>query len=333
MKVIIADQAGVCFGVKRALDLVNTESERGGPLATLGPLIHNPQVVCDLESRGVKVVRGIEEADGAIVMPSHGVPREVVAAAENAGLRVIDATCPFVAKVHRRVEALALEGYTVVVVGDAGHSEVRAIMSAAGDNAVVISSVEDADLMDWSGRKVGIVSQTTQTPERFGEIVGRIAARAVEVVAHNTICYATHDRQSAARNLAPRVDAMFVVGGRNSANTNRLAEICEESGVATYHIETADEIEPAWVAGMSTVGLTAGASTPEWIIEEVRSRLESLGLHFRVFVIGYPIAGNHQHNRARLHRRGPGLAARRRDHQYQRPRTARHTRLPFLLVR
>lgn len=276
MRVIVADRAGVCFGVKRALDLVNAECERGRPLFTLGPLIHNPQVVHDLESKGVRVARSIDEAECAIVMPSHGVPREVLEEAEAAGLRVIDATCPFVAKVHARVRHLGARGYTVVVVGDVGHSEVKAILSAAGDDAVVISTVDEVDGRDWRGAKVGIVSQTTQTPERFGQIVGRIAERAAEVIAYNTICYATYDRQTAARNLAPNVEAMFVVGGRNSANTNRLVEICRETGVPTYHIETADEIDPNWVTGMNVVGLTAGASTPEWIIHEVRSRLEQL---------------------------------------------------------
>jgi len=277
MKVIVADQAGVCFGVKRALDLVNKEAEKGGGLATLGPLIHNPQVVKALEEKGVRVVKSVEEAaSGSIVMPSHGVPKDVLQAAEDAGLRIVDATCPFVAVVHRKVEALARDGYTVVVVGDAGHSEVKAIVSAAGEGALVISSAEEASRIDWSGKKVGIVSQTTQTPERFGEIVGIIAARAREIVAHNTICYATHDRQTAARELAPQVEAMFVVGGRNSANTNRLADICRESGVPTYHIETADEIRSEWVNGMHVVGLTAGASTPEWIIEEVKARLEGM---------------------------------------------------------
>lgn len=277
MRVLIADQAGVCFGVKRALDLVNAECDSGAALCTLGPLIHNPQVVHDLEAKGVKVIRSVDEvADGAVVMPSHGVPSDVLAAAQAAGLRIIDATCPFVATVHERVRELARQGYAVVVVGDEGHSEVRAIRSAAGDDAIVISSVEEVDSLDWSGRKVGVVSQTTQTPERFGEIVGRIAAKAPEVVAYNTICYATHDRQTAARNLSPQVDAMFVVGGRNSANTNRLAEICEEAGVPTYHIETAAEIDAEAIAGMACVGLTAGASTPQSIIDEVRHRLEQL---------------------------------------------------------
>ena len=277
MKVIVADQAGVCFGVKRALDLVEAEVGKGGALATLGPLIHNPQVVHRLEEKGVRVVRQVSEVrGGAVVMPSHGVPKDVQDSAEKVGLRVIDATCPFVANVHKVVKRLAGHGYLVVVVGDTGHSEVKAIRSAAGDEAIVISSPEEVNAFDWSGKKVGIVCQTTQTPERFGEIVGRIAARAKEVVAHNTICYATHDRQSAARELAPKVDAMFVVGGRNSANTNRLAEICRESGVPTFHIETADEIDESAVKGLRVVGLTAGASTPDWIIDEVKARLERL---------------------------------------------------------
>ena len=277
MKVVVADQSGVCFGVRRALDLVNAEAEKGGELATLGPLIHNPQAVRDLQARGVRVAKTVDEVQrGAVVMPSHGVPREVQDAARKAGLRIVDATCPFVSNVHQRVRKLASSGYLVVVVGDEGHSEVKAIRSAAGENAVVVSSASDVEKIDWSGKIVGIVSQTTQTPERFGEVVGKIAESAKEIVAHNTICYATHDRQTAVRDLAPRVDAMFVVGGRNSANTNRLTEICRHCGVPTYHIETASEIQPDWVHGMDVVGLTAGASTPDWIINDVKDALEKL---------------------------------------------------------
>ena len=277
MKVIVAQQAGVCYGVRRALELVNSELEKGRKLATLGPLIHNPQVVQRLEEKGARVIHSIDEADNdAIVVPSHGVAIEIREAAEKAGLRIVDATCPFVAKVHKIAKRLVDCGYQVVVVGDPGHSEVKGILSAAGEDAIVINSIEDLERYDWSAKKVGVVSQTTQTPERFGEIVGRIASQAAEVVAHNTICYATHDRQSAARNLAPNVDAMFVVGGRNSANTNRLAEICRETGVPTHHIETADEIDPETVRNYSVVGLTAGASTPDWIIEEVKAKLEAI---------------------------------------------------------
>lgn len=277
MRVIVAQHAGMCFGVRRALDLVESEADRGTPLATLGPLIHNPQVVSRLEQKGVRVVRDVKEAaGGAVVLPSHGATASVKDCAIKLGLSVIDATCPYVAKVHEIARQLASAGYLVVVVGDAGHTEVKAILSAAGKDAVVVGSVDEVDAHDWSGRKVGVVSQTTQTAQRFGEIVGLIASRAKEVLAHNTICHATADRQSAARELAPSVDAIFVVGGRNSANTNRLAEICRESGVPTFHVETAEEIPESAVKGFRIVGLTAGASTPDWIIEEVKSRLEAL---------------------------------------------------------
>lgn len=277
MKVVVADRAGVCFGVKRALELVAAESGGGEPIATLGPLIHNPQVVDRLTEQGVRVVGSVEEAEaGGIVMPSHGVPSSVKDAAEAAGLRVIDATCPFVANVHQKVDALSSEGYTVVILGDPDHSEVKAIRSAAGDGAVVISTPEQARQTNWSGKRVGVVCQTTQVPDRFAETVGAIAAGAKEVVAYNTICYATSERQAAARALAPEVEAMFVVGGRNSANTNRLTEICLEAGVPTFHVETAAEVRPEWVKGMQVVGVTAGASTPDWIIDEVRELLEQL---------------------------------------------------------
>jgi len=276
MKVIVAEHAGFCFGVKRALDLVMKAADEEQPLYTLGPLIHNPQVVEKLQERGVRVIRDVSEAaSGRVVMPSHGVPKSVAEQAARSGLRPLDAACPYVVNVHKRVAKLAAEGFKVVVVGDPGHSEVKGILSAAGENAVAISSPEEAARQTWTGR-VGIVSQTTQTADRFGEIVGIIARTAAEVRAFNTICYATRDRQDAAIEIAPRVDAMVVVGGRNSANTTRLREICESAGVPTFHIETANELDPLWFSGMQTVGLTAGASTPDWVIQEVRRRLEEL---------------------------------------------------------
>jgi (E)-4-hydroxy-3-methyl-but-2-enyl pyrophosphate reductase len=274
MKVIVAEHAGVCFGVKRALDLVFNAAQDEGPLHTLGPLIHNPQVVQKLSDSGVKVVKDVSEVEsGRLVMPSHGVTREVLGAAEGAGLEIIDATCPFVAKVHRNVQALTRDGYTVVIVGDRGHSEVKGIMSAAGDGAIVISTPEEARERALCGR-IGIVAQTTQTEERFGEIVRIISETARETKVFNTICTATRDRQQAVVKIAHNVDAMFVVGGRNSANTNRLAEICQATGVETHHIETADEIQDEWLVGKQVVGLTAGASTPQWLIDEVVEKLE-----------------------------------------------------------
>lgn len=276
MKVIVADHAGFCFGVKRALDMVLKAAEKGKPLYTLGPLIHNPQVVEKLRAAGVEVVKDVRDVkEGWLVMPSHGVPKEVTKAAKDAGLVIVDVTCPFVAKVHKRAEDLAEQGFQVVVVGDSGHSEVKGILSAAGDSATTVSTPEEAKGAAWTGR-VGIVAQTTQVEERFQEIVEIISGLAGEVQAYDTICYATRDRQTAVLQLAPRVQALMVVGGRNSANTTRLREICESTGLPTYHIETADEIDDAWFNGIAVVGLTAGASTPDWIIEEVQRKLETV---------------------------------------------------------
>lgn len=277
MKVIIAERAGMCFGVNRALQMVDSVAENKNLVATLGPLIHNPQVVNELRQRGVGMVSDISELEtGTLVIPSHGTTKEMESGAAEAGLEVLDATCPFVANVHKKAGFLASEGYQVVVVGDPGHTEVKGIVSAAGDQAIIVRNLEDAMQIDWSGKRVGLVSQTTQKPESFGAIAGYIASTSAEILAYNTVCYSTQERQSAARELAPEVDVMVVVGGRNSANTNRLTEICIESGVPTYHVEIASDISPEWFQNAQVVGITAGASTPDWVIEEVKQSLESL---------------------------------------------------------
>jgi small subunit ribosomal protein S1 len=276
MQVVIAEHAGFCFGVRRAIELVTRAVESGGPLTTLGPLIHNPQEVERLAASGVHVASKVEDAiDGRVVMPSHGVPQETVNEAVDSGHEIIDATCPYVAKVHRTARELANAGFTIVVVGDPGHSEVRGILSAGGPEAIAISSPEAAEERDWQG-KIGIVSQTTQTSDRFDAVVKVIRRTADDVRAVNTICVATRQRQEAIQDVAPEVDVVLVIGGHNSANTNRLRELCEAKGVPTYHIETASEIQDAWLVGKKTAGVTAGASTPDWLIEEVKVLLEKV---------------------------------------------------------
>lgn len=276
MQVIVAEHAGFCFGVRRSIELVTKAVQSGGPIATLGPLIHNPQEVERLEAAGVRVVLDVADApESRVVMPSHGVAEEVLCQAQGLASEIIDATCPYVAKVHRTVRELSKAGFQVVVVGDAGHSEVKGILSAAGPGAVAVTSSEEAESYKWTG-KVGVVAQTTQTADRFHQIVNIIRRTADDVRAVNTICVATRQRQEAVQDVAPEVDIVFVIGGRNSANTNRLRELCEATGVPTYHIETADEIENEWLVGKTTAGLTAGASTPDRLIEEVRDRLEKV---------------------------------------------------------
>ena len=250
--------------------------ESGKPIYTLGPLIHNPQVIQELESRGVKSVSQLSDipAGSKLVMPSHGVAKSVIEEARRSGLEIIDLTCPFVSKVHRLAEQLVGEGYQVVILGDPGHTEVKGIMSRAGEDAIAVSRAEDISAHELK-KRVGVLAQTTQTPDEYRILVAQVALRAYEVRAFNTICNATTDRQQAALELAVEVDVMVVVGGRNSANTRRLAEMCT-SIVRTHHIETAEELDSRWFREAKEVGVTAGASTPDWIIKEVVAKLESL---------------------------------------------------------
>ncbi|MHB1001755.1 MAG: 4-hydroxy-3-methylbut-2-enyl diphosphate reductase [Armatimonadota bacterium] len=278
MEVILAESAGFCYGVRRALDTVLKAAEtRQKPMFTLGPLIHNPQVIERLENQGIKSVKDLEDIPpgSIVVMPSHGVPRQVMEAAHASNIEIIDLTCPFVSKVHRHAESLFEQGYQVIVLGDKGHTELRGIMSVAGDNAIPVSDVDELSQYELKN-KVGVVAQTTQTISRYQRLVAEVSRIAYEVRAYNTICHATTDRQKASLATADVVDVMIIVGGRNSANTRRLAEICANTGVPAYHVEVAAEIDSSWFDNASKVGITAGASTPDWIIDEVVDKVKSI---------------------------------------------------------
>jgi 4-hydroxy-3-methylbut-2-enyl diphosphate reductase len=273
MKVFLADKAGFCFGVKRAISTA-FEAADGGNVYCLGPLIHNPQEVERLRQAGVKTVENFTslKPGDSLIIRSHGVPPRVLAQAREKGLQIIDLTCPFVGKAQRDAEALHQEGYQVVVVGEKKHPEVQSILGYAGDNAVVVETAEEVEGLTLQSR-VGIVAQTTQSYGNFSEIVLKLLRLSKELKVFNTICNSTKERQDAARLLAGQVDVMLVVGGRNSANTSRLVSVCRKEGKPTYHIEVADEIQPAWLEGVSTVGVTAGASTPDWVVEGVLKKL------------------------------------------------------------
>jgi (E)-4-hydroxy-3-methyl-but-2-enyl pyrophosphate reductase len=274
MEIIIAENAGFCFGVKRALELAARASEEGArPVRTLGALIHNPQEVARLEAQGVHRVETLDEApEGTVILSAHGVDPAVEAEARARGLEVIDATCPFVRRAHEHIRTLAAEEYSVVILGDPAHREVMGLVAHAGGNATIVTNAAEAAALPF-GRKYGLVVQTTQRPEALREVVSELADRSRELRVFNTICEATMKRQESAHDLAERVDVMLVVGGRNSANTARLREICEATGTPTHHIETAGELDGSWLAGAQRVGVTAGASTPAWIVEEVVGRL------------------------------------------------------------
>jgi len=276
MKVILAKRAGFCFGVKRATQMAFEAAGKGPKTYTLGPIIHSPQVVQKLEEMGVKVVKDLENTDsGTIIIRSHGVLASEMEEAVHKQLEIVDATCPFVKKAQEHVKSLSDAGYGVVVVGDADHPEVQGIVSYGGDKVFVVGSGEEVKKLPKMN-KIGIVAQTTQSFENLKNVVSECLLRGGEIRVFNTICDATAVRQEEAKELACQVDCMLVVGGFNSANTRRLSEVCAEIQPRTHHIETAAEIDPAWFEGVERVGVTAGASTPKWIIDEVMGRIEEL---------------------------------------------------------
>jgi 4-hydroxy-3-methylbut-2-enyl diphosphate reductase len=276
VKVRVAKYAGICYGVERALKMAAEAAEAGTAVRTLGPLIHNPQAVESLRARGIEVAGRLDEVDaGTLVIRTHGVDPAIIAAAREKGLEVVDATCPFVSTAHQVAERLKADGYTVVIVGEADHPEVEGILAHAGGDALVVEEVDDLPAK-LPSRRVGVVVQTTQSLSRLEAVVEALLPRVSELKVHNTICSATGQRQHAADVLARTVDVMVVVGGHNSGNTNRLAEICRAVNPRTYHVETAEELVAEWFAGAATVGVTAGASTPDEQIPGVIAAIEAM---------------------------------------------------------
>lgn len=271
----IASEAGACYGVERALRMVEDAAKTSPvPVHTLGPLIHNPRVVADLALKGVTVVDSPEESAGdTLLLRTHGVTPNEERRARKLCHDVLDATCPFVKKVHLAASRLYREGYQVVVVGEAGHPEVEATLPHAPGAVVVGDASEAADLPVC--KKIGVVVQTTQSRSNLEHVVSALLGRAEEVRVVNTICDATSGHQGACAELAARADVMIVIGGRISANTKRLTEIAAEFCPRTYHIEGADELDPSWLDGAGLIGITAGASTPASQIDAVRSAIEA----------------------------------------------------------
>jgi len=275
LPVILAKNLFFCYGVKRALKITsNSIKTCKMSIYTFGPLIHNPQVVRDLEGKGVKAVnnlRGIKE--GILIIPAHGIAPQIINEAKAKGLRLIDATCPYVQRVKDLAKSLKDEGYQVIIVGDQGHPEVEGILGFIKEKAVVLtksSQIRPAKI----AKKVGVVAQTTQTLDNFQTIVRNLLKFTKELKVYNTICEETIKRQTSARRIAKVVDLMLVIGGKNSANTNRLAKICQEE-VKTYHIEEAKELKAGWLKGKKRIGIAAGASTPDWIVKEVVNKVRS----------------------------------------------------------
>ncbi len=275
MKVIRAKHAGVCYGVERALDMAVAAMMDEEPTYTLGPLIHNPKVVESLSENGVNVAESVDDIDqGIVVIRSHGVEPDVMRRLRDKGLTLIDATCHHVAKAQRAAAELRDLGGTVLVIGRAEHPEVKGLCGHAGDAAVVVAGVEE--LPEHLKEPVGIVVQTTESKEKLSQVVEALQSRGIEPVVKNTVCFATRQRQDSAATLAEEVDAIVVIGGKNSSNTTHLYEICKAHCPRSYFVESADELDASWFAQCDTVGVTAGASTPDDQIDEVVEYLETL---------------------------------------------------------
>ena len=275
MQVVLAEFAGACYGVQRALDKTADAAAAGAHINTLGPLIHNPIVVDELASKGVTVAESADNIDAdTVIIRSHGVTPDVRHAIESKGVHVIDATCPHVRKAQKAASELSKTCATVVVVGEAGHPEVEGLTAYAQQDGACAIVVGDAkDLPEDLDGCVGVVVQTTQRRELLEAVIERIKAQGIEPIVKDTICAATRQRQDAARDMAGDVDVVIVIGGRNSSNTTRLAEICASVCPRTYHIESPDEIEAVWFEECTRVGVTAGASTPE---SQIAAALEVL---------------------------------------------------------
>jgi 4-hydroxy-3-methylbut-2-enyl diphosphate reductase len=279
MRIVRAKALGFCFGVRRAIDIVAAAADERGPIDSLGSIVHNPVVVDGLAARGVRVVGGLDEVEsGTIAVTAHGRGPEIADEATERGLGLIDATCPIVRKSQKAARALCDDGFKVIIYGEEDHPEVRGVLAwMDGIGTAVLDPEAEIDI---PRRKVALLAQTTKSEESFAEFVARFVGRNIgrinELRVVNTTCPETDERYHAARELAAECDLLIVVGGRNSANTRKLAQTCAGTGVETHQIERASEIDAAWLAGKECVGVTAGASTPDESIDEVAARLEKL---------------------------------------------------------
>ena len=278
MDVIVADNAGFCFGVKRAIKMANdTMDVAGDRVKSLGQLIHNPQVVNSFRDRGLDVVSDLcgVEAEDTVIIRSHGVGPKVKDEAVQRGLTIVDTTCPFVTKAQQYAAKLIAENYKVVMIGDKSHPEVIGVVAHTQNQAIVINTVEEAEKLKFIPR-MGVVFQTTHAIGHVQEVVGALLKRGKEVRVFNTLCGATTSMQKTAIELSSEVEAMVIVGGRQSANTAQLAEVCRRVNPRVLQIESAEEIHEDWFAGLSRVGVSAGASTPDEVIAEVVDRLTAI---------------------------------------------------------
>lgn len=267
MKILMAKRGGYCYGVQRALDIAHEAGEASeGPIHSLGPIIHNPGVVKKLAATGVSPVDSIDDIDeGTLILRTHGVAPEVIEAVRKKGIEVVDATCPYVKVAQEKASLLREQSYLPVILGEHEHPEVVALAAHAGEMALVVENIEELDDAVARGKikgKVGVVVQTTQSSDNLAALSERLAPVTRELLIYNTMCNATQKCQDEALVLARQADVVVVIGGRNSANTTRLTQLCQQVQTETHHIEDVGELRDEWFSSDDTVAITAGASTP-----------------------------------------------------------------------
>jgi 4-hydroxy-3-methylbut-2-enyl diphosphate reductase len=284
MKIKVAKHIGFCFGVRRAVNIAEDALNKGGRFFCLGPIIHNPQEVKRLYKKGLRIVNNVNvlSKGDTLIIRSHGLLPELIKFAKGHGIQLIDATCPFVKKAQNICTMLKKEGFDVIVVGDKHHPEVKALVGFAGGEAFVVENTRDIENLKFKNKKIGVLAQTTQSRQNFQEL-GAILLKKCnnkaefdQIRVFNTICADSAARQINAKEISSSCDAILVIGGKDSANSRRLANICKRSVPHTHHIEVAGDINPRWSRKDDCVGIVSGASTPDWIIKDVISKLKAI---------------------------------------------------------
>lgn len=277
-EIVIAPHAGFCFGVKRAMDMTEKcLAEKKEPVYIIGSLVHNDQVMETLKKKGLIKVDSVSDIPekGTLIIRSHGTTQEVMEAARAKNIKIIDATCPFVGKTKIVAENFYKKGYEVVICGDAKHAEIIGINSWIGNKGKIIGDPKEVDNIKFEKNVIGVLSQTTYKLSFLQDVVGKLLASGKKhIIIENTICSDSTTKQNEIRQLAQEVDVVIVVGGKSSSNTNKLAEISRAAGTKTYHIETKEELKEAWFEGAEKIGITAGASTAQFLVSEVIEEIE-----------------------------------------------------------
>ncbi len=279
MDIYVAKVLGFCFGVRRAIDIIETEAGKRDGISTLGQIVHNPRVVAGLDSKGATVVTSLDNAKHkTVAVTAHGTSPEILEDIKKRGFNLIDATCPIVSKAQREAKELSDAGFQIIIYGEANHPEVRGVVGWAQNKAIVTLDPEEDVPIPW--RRVVLLSQTTKSQRSFSEFVGRFVAKNMDRINElrlvNTTCPETDERYEAAREMAPLIEMMIVIGGKNSANTRKLAEVTEHMHIETHHIEKSDDFDAKWLTGKTRVGVTAGASTPDADIEDVINNIKTI---------------------------------------------------------